>query len=198
MFNIQDWVIEIFGPSGEWGIVLCVFIIFLIDGFGIPTLPELFFATLFLFNPTDLFFGLQLLIAAILAEVAGVTILYWVVGHLTVPKRIERVMNKYVDFLILKDERLLLLNRIAPMLPFSGAFVKIAGWDLKKSIMYVVIGCILKYGAILLMSNFFSSYFSSNIAQMVTIGFIIAVIVISFVASTIAKKRLSIEKDQSE
>ena len=198
MFDIQEWLISIFGSSGEAGLIICVFLIFLIDGLGVPTLPELFIVGAFMYDPDNIMFGIELLLAAISAEIIGVSVLYWIVGHLTVPKRIQNIMNKYVNFLILKDERLLLLNRIAPMLPLSGAFVSVAGWDIRKALMYVVIGCIMKYGLILIMSNFFFSYFSGGDAQLVTFAFIFGVIGVSFVASIVAKKRLAPKEDQSE
>ncbi|AIZ57008.1 hypothetical protein Mpt1_c11460 [Candidatus Methanoplasma termitum] len=193
MLNIGDWLMEIFGAGGGPVLVFCIFLIFLIDAAFFPTLPELFFIGAFFYDPS-ITFGAALLIAAIAAEVLGLVVLYTIVGRIRVPKRIASVANKYIDFLLLSDERLLLLNRIAPMIPFSGAFVRIAGWNIKKSIFYVFLGCILKYGAILLMSNFFYEFYSSNTAQTVTIIFVLAVIGVSFVLSVIMKKRKGLDQ----
>jgi len=188
MFSIGEWLMGIFGESGALLLILCVFLIFLADAMFFPTLPEFFFIAAFFYDPT-LPFGLCLLAVAIAAEVIGLVALYVIVGKLKVPKRIDRAANKYLKFLVLGDERLLLLNRIAPMIPFSGAFARIAGWDLKKSVFYVFVGCVLKYGIILLMSNFFHSYYSSGDAQTYTLIFIVAVIAISFVSSVIVKRK---------
>lgn len=174
-------------------LVLCIFLIFLVDALFFPTLPEFFYVSAFLYDPS-LSFGLFLLVAAITAEILGLVILYLIVGGVKVPKRINTVVNKYVKFLVLGDERLLLLNRIAPMIPFSGAFVRIVGWDIKKSVLYVFIGCIVKYGAILLMSNFFHSYYSSGDAQTFTLIFIVAVIAVSFALSFIVKKKKGMDQ----
>ncbi|MCL1978552.1 MAG: hypothetical protein FWG60_00095 [Methanomassiliicoccaceae archaeon] len=191
MINIGEWLYGLFGSDGGPALVLCIFLIFLVDAVFFPTLPEFFYVTAFFYDPS-LPFGLCLLGAAITAETLGLIILYIIVGKVKVPKRINTVVNKYVGFLVLGDERLLLLNRIAPMIPFSGAFVRIAGWDIRKSVFYLIVGCVLKYGAVLLMSNFFHSYYSSGDAQTLTLIFIIAVIAISFVTSIIMKKKKGI------
>jgi hypothetical protein len=188
MFSIGEWLFGIFGEGGAMLLVFCIFLIFLADAMFFPTLPEFFFIAAFLYDPT-LPFGLCLLIAAIAAETLGLVALYLIVGKLRIPKRIDKAVNKYLKFLVFGDERLLLLNRIAPMIPFSGAFARIAGWDLKRSMFYVFIGSVLKYGIILLMSNFFHSYYSSGDAQTYTLIFIVAVIVISIVSSFVVKKR---------
>jgi len=191
MINIGEWLYGLFGSGGGPALVLCIFLIFLLDAVFFPTLPEFFYVSAFFYDPS-LSFGLFLLAAAIAAETFGLVLLYLIVGKLRVPKRISTVVNKYIGFLVLGDERLLLLNRIAPMIPFSGAVVRIVGWDIKKSVFYVFLGCILKYGTILLMSNFFHSYYSSGDAQTFTLIFIIAVIVISFTLSVIVKKKKGI------
>jgi hypothetical protein len=191
MFNIGDWVYGLFGSNGELGLLLCIFLIFLIDALVFPTLPELFFVLAFMYRP-DIPFGLELLGVVIIAEVVGVAVLYIVVGHLRIPKRIERLVKKYTDFLVLGDERLILLNRIAPMIPFCGAFIRIVGWDIKKSMLYVVIGGIAKYGLIMLLNNFFFGYFGSSEAQTITLVFIFAVIAVSFILSIFYKKKNAI------
>ena len=191
MFSIGDWIYGLFGSNGELGILLCIFLIFLVDALIFPTLPELFFVLSFMYRP-ELSFGIELLGVAIIAELIGVMVLYWVVGHIRVPKRVERIVNKYLDFLVLGDERLILLNRVAPMIPFCGAFIRIAKWDLKKSLLYVVVGCVVKYGIIMLMSNFFFGFFGSSQAQMFTLVFVFAVIIVSFILSLVYKKKNAI------
>ena len=188
MFDIGAWMAGLFGDS-ETGIILLIFFIFLIDALVFPTLPELFFVLGFMAHPS-LSFGVELLLAATIAEVIGITALYWVVEHIRVPDRIKRIADRYVKFLVCSDERMLLVNRVAPMIPFAGAFVSlIDSWRLSRALFYVVLGCILKYGFILLMSDFFQRYFESGDAQFYTIVFIIAVIIISFIAAFMRKRR---------
>jgi len=189
MFDIGDWMLSIFGPYGAWGVVLFVFLIFLIDALVFPTLPELFFVIGFMYDPT-LSFGVTLLMAAAVAEVIGITTLYLVVERIRVPAKIRNIADRYIKFLVCSDERMLLVNRVAPMIPFAGAFVSlIDSWKLSRALFYVVLGCIIKYGFILLMSDFFQRYFESGDAQTYTIIFVIAVIAISFVAAFLKKRK---------
>lgn len=187
MMNISQWLYDLFG-NNELGMILCIFLIFLLDALIFPTLPELFFAMGCMYNPS-LIFGIQLLATAILAEVIGILVLYFIVKNIKIPTKIEKITNKYTGFLVLSDERLLLLNRVAPMIPFAGAFIAIMKWNLKKSLTYVVIGCFIKYGIIMLLSNMFYKYFSSDVATTITLIFIILVIAISFILSFVYKKK---------
>jgi len=203
MFGIGEWLQGVFGPYGVIGVILFVFLIFFIDALVFPTLPELFFIFGFMAMPQETFaqmveYGLYLLSAAVIAEVAGITLLYWIVEHVRVPERIKRIADRYVKFLIVSDERMLLVNRVAPVIPFAGAFISlIDDWRISKALFYVVIGCILKYGLILLMSSFFFSYFSSGDAETYTIIFIIAVIVISMIAAFSKKKKEGLANENS-
>ena len=190
--NVGQFLFDLFGADGGWGVVLCIFLIFLIDAFLFPTLPELFFILGFSYNPT-IEFGLQLLAAAVVAEWIGIFSLYYVVKHIRVPAKVSRVVDKYVHFLMLKDERLLLLNRIAPMIPFAGAFICIANWDIKKSWFYITLGCILKYGVIMLLSDQLYKYYAES-AQTMTIIMLIVILAISFALSFLMKKRNGLDQ----
>lgn len=190
--NVGQFLFDLFGADGGWGVVLCIFLIFLIDAFLFPTLPELFFILGFSYNPS-IEFGLQLLAAAVVAEWIGIFSLYFVVKHVRVPTKVSRVVDKYVHFLMLKDERLLLLNRIAPMIPFAGAFICIANWDVKKSWFYITLGCILKYGVIMLLSDQLYKYYAES-AQTMTIIMLIIILAISFALSFLMKKRNGLDQ----
>ena len=197
--NIGQVIYDLFGDNGDLGVLLCIFLIFLLDALLIPTLPELFFILGFMAGAehnTPIVFGCELLLMAILAELVGILSLYYVVKHIRIPKKIEKLVDTYTKFLVMGDERLLLLNRIAPMIPFAGAFIAIAKWDLKKSIFYIVLGCVLKYGIIMLLSNMFLDFFSSDQAQLFMIIMIVVVIAVSMVLSIVVKKRHGIDKGQ--
>ena len=198
--NIGQIIYDLFGDNGDLGVLLCIFLIFLLDALLVPTLPELFFILGFMAGAehnTPIVFGCELLLVAILAELVGILSLYYVVKHIRIPKKIERLVDTYTKFLVMGDERLLLLNRIAPMIPFAGAFIAIAKWDLKKSIFYIVLGCVLKYGVIMLLSNMFLDFFSSDQAQLFMIIMIVVVIAVSMVLSIVVKKRHGIDKEQN-
>ena len=198
--NIGQIIYDLFGDNGDLGVLLCIFLIFLLDALLVPTLPELFFILGFMAGAehnTPIVFGCELLLVAILAELVGILSLYYVVKHIRIPKKIEKLVDTYTKFLVMGDERLLLLNRIAPMIPFAGAFIAIAKWDLKKSIFYIVLGCVLKYEIIMLLSNMFLDFFSSDQAQLFMIIMIVVVIAVSMVLSIVVKKRHGIDKEQN-
>ena len=184
---------DTFGPYGAIGVAVVIFLIFYIDAVFFPTLPEIFFIIGFMYDPTPAW-GLTILIIASLAEAAGLSTLYCIVEKIGVPDRIKNIADKYADFLIVSDEKMLLINRVAPMLPFAGAFVSlIHSWTLKRALVYNFIGCYLKYGIILLFANFFYSYFGSSEAQLYTIIFVIIVMIASIIASVVKKRRAGIE-----
>ena len=192
--SLGDWLFGLFSGMGLEGVVICIFLLFLIDALLFPTLPELFFVLALGQCPT-VWFGGSLLLAAILAELIGIFALYYVVKHIRVPERVSRIAEKYIDFLVVSDERIILVNRIAPMIPFLGAFIAmIKTWRPKVCAFYITLGCILKYGVIALASGFFMNYLGSDQAQTVTLVFIFAIIIISFIASFIKKRRSGLEQ----
>ena len=197
--NIGQIIYDLFGDNGDLGVLLCIFLIFLLDALLVPTLPELFFILGFMAGAehnTPIVFGCELLLVAILAELVGILSLYYVVKHIRIPKKIEKLVDTYTKFLVMGDERLLLLNRIAPMKPFAGAFIAIAKWDLKKSMFYIVLGWVLKYGIIMLLSNMFLDFFNSDQAQLFMIIMIVVVIVVSMIMSFVIKKRHGLDEKQ--
>lgn len=197
--NIGQIIYDLFGDNGDLGVLLCIFLIFLLDALLVPTLPELFFILGFMAGAehnTPIVFGCELLLVAILAELVGILSLYYVVKHIRIPKKIEKLVDTYTKFLVMGDERLLLLNRIAPMIPFAGAFIAIAKWDLKKSMFYIVLGCVLKYGIIMLLSNMFLDFFNSDQAQLFMIIMIVVVIAVSMIMSFAIKKRHGLDEKQ--
>ena len=191
--GLSEWLFGLFSGMGDPGIVLCVFLLFLIDALFFPTLPELFMVLGFGANATWEF-ALVLLGVAIVAELVGVFTLYFVVSRIKVPERISRIAKKYIGFLVVSDEKIILVNRVAPMIPFLGAFIAmIDTWDRRKCALYIVIGCVLKYGVILAASGFFLNYLGSDTAQSVTLVFIFAVLIVSFVASFYKKRKEGLE-----
>lgn len=196
MEAIGDVLFGIFGADGGWGVVLCIFLIFFIDALLFPTLPELFFILGFSYDPS-IEFGLLLLGAAVIAEWVGIFSLYYITEHVRIPQKVTRVVGKYKDFLLVSDERLLLLNRIAPTVPFAGAFISIVKWDLKKSWFYITIGCILKYGVIMLLSDQMYKYYAESATTM-TIVMLVIILAVSFILSYVVKKRKGLDRDAED
>ena len=191
--NISEFIYSYLGDYGDAGVLLCVFLIFLIDAIVFPALPEIFFILGYDYNPTPVF-GVLLVLTAVAAELTGVFSLYYVAKHIRIPKKLTRIVDRYVNFLLVSDERVMLLNRIAPMIPFAGAFIALVdSWDPRKCALYIVIGCVLKYGVIIMASSFFYAYFSSDAALKVTLTFVLAIIGISLAASYIRKKKTGLD-----
>ena len=188
--DLTGIMMDIFGPYGAVGVFLMVLCAFILDATVVPALPEIFIIVGFSYDPTP-GFAVVLIIAAILGECIGNIILYTVVEKIGLPKKLKTVMNKYVGILFVSDERMMLVNRIAPVIPYSGAFISvIETWTLRRALFYVALGCVLKYGLILSMSTFFYQYFTSDVAQTMMIVFVIAIIAISLIASYIRKKKM--------
>jgi hypothetical protein len=164
--------------------------VFLVDSLIFPTLPELFTVIAFMYDPSPAW-GLSILLVVLVGEFIGMTSLYLVVEHIKVPKRVQVIATRYVNFLIMGDERLLLVNRVAPMIPFCGAFVSIIDtWTYRRALSFLITGAALKYGLILLMSGFFYQFFSGPMAQLITLSFVAVVIVLSFLYSYVHQKRM--------
>ena len=190
MFDVGEIVYGIFGPYGAAGLLLCVMIIFIIDALIMPTLPELFTVIAYMYNPSPEW-ALMIMATILLGEFIGMTSLYLFVERITVPKKIQSIATRYVNFLIIGDEKLLLVNRFAPMIPFAGAFVSMMdAWTYRRALKYLLTGAFIKYGLILMMSGFFFRIFSGPEAQMYTLAFVAVFIIISLVYGGMRQRRV--------
>ncbi len=196
MIGIGETLYGTFSPLGLAGWLLCVFLLFYIDAIIFPTLPELFVVLFFIAGygtlPDWALWSLFVATIAV-AEVLGLTTLYLVVRRLRVPPKIAAVVDRYRNFLLVRDERMILLNRVAPILPFTGAFVALSGWSYRRSIIYLLIGGALKYGSILAASSYFLTYFEKGLAADVTLVMVIVIMVLSFIMSAYRKRRAESE-----
>ena len=125
-----------------------MYLIFVVDASVIFTLPEVFVVLFFslhsLYGLPPVVWAMALLVMAVTGEATGNTLLYWFVKRLLVrtgrmPKRIETLMRRWMNFLILHDERIILLNRVIPVVPFVGAFIAALKWNYPKSLAFIVI-----------------------------------------------------------
>lgn len=189
MFSIGEALYNLFGAMGPAGMLIALSLIFLIDAVIFPTLPELFTVLIFWYNPTPEW-GILMMLVISAVEILGLTTIYEVIRRVRVPSWIERRMKQYSRMLISSDEKIILINRFAPVLPFVGAFVAVNDWSLRKSIYYTLIGSWIKYGLIILMSQTFYIIFSQGIAEKATIVLILAVIGISLLLSHLRRRRM--------
>ena len=149
MAGITDIIISIFNPTNVVGGLICISLLFYIDAIIFPTVPELFTVGIFASQTqiSTLGFGLLILVTIAISEVLGFCTLYYIVRKVKVPRLIQRGVDKFQAFLIYPDERMILVNRVAPIVPFLGAFASLCNWSLKKSLTYVLIGGVIKYWA---------------------------------------------------
>jgi membrane protein DedA with SNARE-associated domain len=197
MADITSIIISIFNPTNVVGGLMCIFLLFYIDAVILPTLPELFTIGIFASQTQigTLPFGLLILGTIAVSEILGFCTLYYLVKKVRVPKIIQRGVDKFDAFLICPDERMILVNRIAPILPFLGAFASMCHWSLRRSLKYVFIGGMVKYGLILLASGLFIEYWARGPATAVVFIMITVVIIVSFIASYFRRKRVTEKKE---
>jgi len=188
MFDLGQSITSTLTPLGEAGLLLTIFALFYIDAIIFPTLPELFTVIVFMVTPTTSF-AVLILVTIAIAEFSGFCTLYFLVRYVRVPKVVQNAVSRYCKFLVVKDEKVILFNRIAPMVPFIGAFAAIMKWDFRRCILYTFVGGVAKYGAILALSNLFYVYLSSGLASTVTLILIAIVIAASFVLSLARRKK---------
>jgi uncharacterized membrane protein YdjX (TVP38/TMEM64 family) len=192
--GVGDFLFDIFAGMGDSGVLLCIFVLFFLDALLVPTLPELFFIVAVGSN-TTWEYGLAVLGAGMAGELTGVFLLYTIVRKTGLPRRIERILNRYVEFLVVSDEKVMIINRIAPMVPFVGAFMAVMRkrWDVRKCLMWLVIGYLLKYGLILIMGQSIASFFDDGTSRTVMLVAIIVIMVISAIAAVFKKRKAGIE-----
>jgi hypothetical protein len=185
---LGDALVDLFSSLGFFGGLTAIFLIFYFDAMIIPLIPELFAVLIFQANPV-LEWGILVLLVAEVGEILGNSTLYFAAKRIGLPGFMKRTMNKYVRFLVLKDERLILSNRIAPTVPFVGAFIAACEWDFKKSISYVAVGGLVKYTVLLSIVAAFNVAYPKGLAQNLTLIMVIVVIALSGILALIKSRR---------
>ena len=185
---LGDALVELFSSLGFFGGLTAIFLIFYFDAMIIPLIPELFAVLIFQANPVWEW-GILILVVAEVGEILGNSTLYYAAKNIGLPGFMKRAMNKYVKFLVLKDERLILSNRIAPTVPFVGAFIAACEWDFKKSITYVAVGGLVKYSFLLSIVAAFNVAYPRDMAQNMTLIMVVVFIVVSGVLALIKSRR---------
>ena len=196
---LGDWLGAALAFLGPPGLLAAMFLIFLADAAVFPALPELFIVAFyfqltlgFLWPP--LAASTALLVLALSGDLCGNAGLYALVrwfqrrGHM--PVRLERIMKRWTSFLIVGDERVILVNRIAPAVPLTGAFIAVCGRSLRRSLAYVLVGGAVKYVALLALAVFLGVVFAPETARDVTIVAVIVLIGISLAAGQYRHRRM--------
>ncbi len=197
--GLGEWIAGALAFLGPVGVLVAMYLIFLLDAAIFPALPEVFVVA-FYFALTDTWSwapgvaAAVLLALALAGDVSGNALLYAIVRRLDaagrLPEFIQRAMRKWTTFLMVSDERLVLLNRIAPAVPLTGAFIATCGWSLRKSLAYVVIGGAAKYTFLLIVVIGLGVAFDPATARLVAFLAVILLVVASFVAGWVRRRRI--------
>ncbi len=186
--GLFDWF-QGFGPGFA---LLGLFVIMVVDAMIFPALPELFAVLAFLIDPTPEWAAV-LLATVCLAEVVGNSLLYAFVRWKKLPEFLERAMKKWTGFIIFSDERIILLNRLAPVMPFTGAFIATCNWNYRKSMLFLAVGGLMKYGALFGLVGLFDYQFDREETQLFSLLAVVIVICLSLAASYALKKRRPVQ-----
>lgn len=172
--------------------------IFVVDAAVIPSLPEVFVVGFYslhgIFGVSPAAWAVALLAMAVAGEATGNSLLYLFVRNAIVrrgrmPRRVEALMRRWTDFLLLHDERIILLNRVVPVVPFAGAFVAALGWDYRKSLLYIVVGAALKYAALLALVGGIGLAYDSTLAGWITLALVVGLVGASAAGSYAYRRR---------
>jgi hypothetical protein len=190
-----EQIVSPFLTFGDAGMLVALVCLVLIDGAGLPTVPEMWLLLFFGAHPETFAWGATVAVVASVAGLGGIMIQYSLARLARLPKRLTRVMKRYTDFLVLHDERLLLLNKAAPMIPYSGAFVAALGWDLKKSLTYSLVGSLGKAFMVVTIAFFAYGGLAQEIAGWVSFALVGSVLGASMVFSVVLKKKYGFESN---
>jgi len=190
--EVGEAIINTFDSWGAIGMLVALTLIIMIDGVGFPTLPEFWMIWIYSTNPDSFWWGFAVVVVSSCASLLGNFTLYSLVKLAKLPRRIKRVMQRYLDFIIVHDERLLLLNRLAPIVPYTGAFIAVSNWNLKKCVLYLVIGAVARSSVWVLISWQLMGQLADEVAPWITAGCALLVLLISLIVSVIYRKRKGI------
>lgn len=192
----QD-IINLFASLGDLGMLLAIAVIILIDGTAFPTLPEVWMVWIFGTHPESIAWAATLILVASFASLLGNFSLYGLVKLIGLPNWIQKKMRQYTNFLLVHDERLLLLNRIAPIIPYTGAFIAACNWNLRKCALYILASALLKFTIIVAISWASFENLKQEVAPWVSLGFVAMFLIASVIASFLYKRH-KISRGDSE
>lgn len=198
MASLDELIEGLFASLGPAGSLLVLLVIFAVDAAVFPALPEALIVLTYSFRPAGLdavSWAAVLLAMAVIGDLIGTSALYAAVRRLLIqgnrmPKPLERAMRRWTQFLLLKDERIILLNRVAPVVPFVGAFIATLDWNVRKAIVFVLVGGLVKYTFLLFIVFVIGVAYDLATARWITLGLVIAVVAASILGSWMYRRRL--------
>ena len=196
---IGDFIYDITGGN-IYLVLLGVFLIFYFDAMVLTIFPEVLILFFFASRPENVSISIWVILLLIIALIGDVGGNYTVFLLFKKVKRyhnwVHDKMRKYVGFLILKDEKLILLNRVAPALPMCGAFMAACNWNVKISLFYIFLGGLVKYSLILLLRGFLGWIYPEDVAFWITFLLVGVFLVISYFLGRKERKKLAAKKEE--
>jgi len=199
MPSLGDILSAALAQLGWPGLLVAIFLIFTVDSMVIPTLPEIFTIAFYLqygsLGLEPVTWAVAILMMAVLGEIAGNGSIYLIVSRLLVqkkrmPKLIDRAVKAWSQLLIVRGERVILVNRFAPAVPFLGVFIAVCNWRVKRSFLYIVVGSLVKYSLLLALVGWLSVEYDPQLAQWLTLAAVIVIVALSVAAAIIRRKRI--------
>lgn len=192
---------DIFGffqAIGPLGLVIAFAMISFLDGFAIPTLPEAWLLIIALTDPgiPRPVWGVLLVAVGVAAAVGAQFLLYSIVKKVGMPKRIKKYMNKYTKILIVSNERLAFVNWLAPVVPFTGAFMAVCDWKPRLAFAYSILGGIVKMSALVTIALVFPLLLPPETVADASLVLIIVILVASMTVTYV--RHIRVEKRLAE
>ena len=205
MASLDEFLAALFASLGPVGSLVALLLIFALDAALFPALPEVWIVVTYTYRPEvldPLLWAALLLGVGIAGDVLGTTFLYLMVRRVLIrgrrmPGWLERGMKRWTTFLVVRDERLILLNRVAPVIPFVGAFIATLGWDYRRSLAYVAFGGLAKYAILLFVVFAIGVAYNPSTARWITLGIVVVVVAVSVLASSLYRRRHGLVSDRS-
>jgi len=205
MASLDEFLAALFASLGPVGSLAALLLIFALDAALFPALPEVWIVVTYTYRPEvldPLLWAAFLLGVGVAGDVLGTTFLYLMVRRVLIrgrrmPGWLERGMKRWTGFLVVRDERLILLNRIAPVIPFVGAFIATLGWDYRRSLAYVAVGGLAKYAILLFVVFTIGVAYNPSTARWITLGVVVVVVALSVLASSLYRRRHGLSSDGS-
>lgn len=190
--DIGGEILAFFEGIGAIGLVVAFALISFLDGFAIPTLPEAFLMFIALSNVgvSAPVWGVILVTVGVISAVSAQALLYSIVKKIGMPRRVDRLMNKWAKFLVVSNEKLAFVNWLAPVIPFTGAFIAVCRWKPRLAFIYSVLGGIVKMSIIVSIALLFPLLVDRGTVASASIILILVVLGVSLAVTFIRHKMI--------
>src|SRR5256885_14891299 len=148
MPSLDDFLAALFASLGPIGSLVALLLIFAVDAALFPALPEAWILITYTFRPDAMDavgWAAILLVVAVAGDLLGTSILYALVRRILVqgrrmPHLLEPGMRRWTEPLGVPDQRVILLTRVAPVVPFDAAFIATFRRNYRRSLAVVALG----------------------------------------------------------